>query len=254
MQFPDNWSTSKKRTSEVTKGSNKRVKKTSSEEKAVEPPPPNDDIADISSTNDVYKLIQERILRYQNHCNEGSRGKLEIDTVLSKIPYKAMMEHLFNDDSESCSNPPVVTKAYEELFMREPIGKDERACVMGSNCECMFIDPKLPFVGVEFLLPAEKVEDEVKMCVLCCRKTTKQLFQEMLLSNVYFRGVIQRYGNICNLPNEYAKEALLFCPPNKSIQCMPLPVVDHQRNRYRVKIHNGNKYITQHRVCFEDFH
>ena len=66
-----------------------------------------------------------------------------------------------------------------------------------------------------------------------------------------FRGVIQRYGNVCEQRGEYAREAMLICPPNGHVHCMPLPIVAHQRNRYSVHAQNGVKFLKQHRVFFE---
>lgn len=68
-----------------------------------------------------------------------------------------------------------------------------------------------------------------------------------------YRGIIQRYGNICNHENEYAREVCLICPPNGPVECMPLPSVSHQRNKYSVVQKNGIKYIRQHCVGVQDF-
>ena len=205
------------------------------------------------NSDDVYQMIQNKIVRHKN--DKVSRQPLEIETILSRLPYREMMESLFGGKTEITDNIPIVTRDYEEYYMREANTEmQERPCVMGQNCECNFIDPKIPFVGVEFVLPGEEAkEDEVQMCVLCSRKVTKQLFNDLMTSDTEIRGIIQRYGNICNQPGEYAKQAMIFCPPNKAIQCMPLPMVDHQRNRYTVKIHNGQKIIKQSRVSYEEF-
>ena len=64
-------------------------------------------------------------------------------------------------------------------------------------------------------------------------------------------GVIQRYGNVCNVPGEYARQCMLICPPTAPLQCMPVPIMSHQRNKYDVKIYNGVKYIRQNRVAHE---
>lgn len=176
----------------------------------------------------------------------------ELDSILSRIPYRQILEELFGGETRLQPEVPLVTRAYEESFMRSP-GKDERPCAMGSECECMFIDPQQPFVGTEFLIPSEEETRQPQMCVLCCRKVTQQLFHDMLFGGVSFRGVIQRYGNICEQPGEYARQVMLICPPNGHVHCLPLPIVSHQRNRYSVRASNGTKYLRQHRVSFEDF-
>ena len=54
--------------------------------------------------------------------------------------------------------------------MRQPI-QGERECGRGSKCECMFIDPKCPFVCVEFLTMQELSDrpDDNQLCVICSR-------------------------------------------------------------------------------------
>ena len=68
-----------------------------------------------------------------------------------------------------------------------------------------------------------------------------------------FRFPIQKYGNICNQPNEYAKEAMLICPVNGPVHAMPYPIVAHQRNRYTVVTNHGTRHLRQSRVGVEDF-
>ena len=43
---------------------------------------------------------------------------------------------------------------------------------------------------------------------------------------------------------------MLFCPPSFSVHAMPLPIVRHQRNNYRVSVANGIHYLTQINVDF----
>ena len=51
----------------------------------------------------------------------------------------------------------------------------------------------------------------------------------------------------------YNREACLACPPNGPVECMPLPSVSHQRNKYSVIKKNGIQYIQQHFVGVQDF-
>ena len=178
----------------------------------------------------------------------------DLDTILSRVPYQQMLQDLFGGDSRVPPDVPIITRVYEESFMRECENSRERQCVMGDSCECMFIDPQHPFVCIEFLLPDEDVSPTHRnMCVICYRKVTQQLFHDMLFKGVSFRGTIQRFGNICDQPGEYAREAMLICPPNSSVHNMILPVVAHQRNRYSVTVQHGVRYLRQHRVYYEDF-
>jgi hypothetical protein len=181
--------------------------------------------------------------------------ELRLDHVLSSVPYQAMLESLFGGVSQPACDVPFVTKTYEESFMREP-GAGESSCAMGDLCECRFIDKNAPFVGVQFELPAATRRGEggeARLCVLCYRKTTQKLFYDVFYSGKRVQGIIQHYGNLCNQPGEYARSCMLIPPPTAQWQCMPLPIMSHQRNRYRVSVVAGVKHIQQLRVSFEDF-
>ena len=182
--------------------------------------------------------------------------ELQLDHVLSSVPYRDMLESLFGTVSGPPPNLPIITKAYEESYMREA-GPGERPCAMGPKCECMFIDHNAPFVGVQFDLPNELNSNEAdqtpKLCVLCCRKTTQKLFYDACYSGKRVQGLIQRYGNLCNQPGEYSRECMLICPPSAPWHCLPLPIMSHQRNRYKVQIVAGIKHLQQLRVAHEDF-
>jgi hypothetical protein len=71
---------------------------------------------------------------------------------------------------------PVISRVYEESFMREPTA-GERKCVMGTSCEAMVIDKNKPFIAVEFNFPGKTLEVP-QMCVLCYRKHTQRLFYD----------------------------------------------------------------------------
>jgi hypothetical protein len=180
---------------------------------------------------------------------------LDIHSLISRLPYSQMLNQVFTDDANSSIVVPVVTRAFEESFMREVIHTHERSCVCAENCECNFIDPQMPFVGVEFTLGGNTTPIDVgsQMCILCSRRLTQELFFNMVYNGHRFRGIIQRYGSLCNQPGEYAREAMLICPQNGLIHNMPLPMVAHQRHRYSVFSQNGIRYLRQHKVLFEDF-
>ena len=75
------------------------------------------------------------------------------------MPYREMLASLFDGTGVSPPSVPVVTRAYEEAYMREPIDSTERRCVMEDRCECTMISRGAGgvggFVGVEFILPNE---------------------------------------------------------------------------------------------------
>jgi hypothetical protein len=192
---------------------------------------------------------------------------IHLDSIMTHIPYVDVLQQMFGGNAVADSPcVPVVTRAYEESYMREAISGIESNCVMGSNCECQFVDEHNPFIGVKFTLPVESFSDSNvsasmaeelssnRLCVLCCRKNTQSLFYEALYNHRAYNACIQLYGNICDRPGEYSKEAMLICPLSGPIHNMPLPVVAHQRNRYSVVVHNGIRQLRQHRVGYEDFH
>ena len=73
--------------------------------------------------------------------------ELDCSDVLSHIDYSSVLEGLFGGRGMG-ADVPVVTKVYEESFMREPMA-GEHKCVMGTSCEAMVIDKSKPFIAVE---------------------------------------------------------------------------------------------------------
>ena len=218
---------------------------------------------------------EQRIQEALNNADAstGAPDELTMDTVLEHLSNRLLMERGSsvgpnrqtgdrgatrspigsNRPTPSIPATPVVSKAYEESYLREPF-RDERACASGAMCECNFIDPSIPFVAVEFTPYGIPPDPLPSMCVLCSRKTTQKLFYDVLLRGKHAAGVIQRYGNIVNAPGEYARECALVCPTNGPLQCLPVPMMSHQRNRYETYLHNGVRCIRQLRVSYEDFH
>ena len=144
------------------------------------------------------------ILRNVNTASRApaTPAELNLDAILSRVPYREILENLYGREHYPHPDVPVVTRAYEEAFLREPMPHSgERPCVAGELCECNFIDPCMPFVGVEFTLPSESITkpETPQFCVLCSRKVTQKLFYDVLFTGKEVHGVIQRYGNICSV-------------------------------------------------------
>ena len=202
-------------------------------------------------TDSIVDVIKRRV--NDSRFAPAMPVELQLDHVLSSVPYQAMLESLFGGVSQPAHEVPLVTKTYEESFMREPTA-GELPCALGDLCECRFIDRNAPFTGVQFELPgAGNGSGGANMCVLCYRKTTQKLFYDACYSGKRVQGLIQHYGNLCNQPGEYSRSCMLICPPNSQWQCMPLPIMSHQRNRYRVHVVAGVKHLQQLRVAYEDF-
>ena len=169
--------------------------------------------------------------------------------VVETLPLSELMK---NTETRSSSVIPVVSRVYEERYMRECKNKSERPCVMDKQCECMLIDTANGFVGVQFEIPGVENSDNT-MCILCLRKTTTLLFYKTIYNGVKAKGVIQKHGNICNKENEYHPSVMLCCPVNGTLENMPVPIVAHQRNRYSVVTCAGVKFMKQNGVYMEDF-
>lgn len=148
----------------------------------------------VSSDEGEQQQKQQQTL---TSAEEPPRPSINLDHILSSTPYKDMLRDLFGADSSTRASKslrvpaiPVVTKAYEESFMREPMWEYERTCVMGSNCECNFIGTRQGegFIGVEFILPSEASmeasERARSMCVLCHRRLVQSLFYDIIYAGV----------------------------------------------------------------------
>ena len=145
-----------------------------------------------------------------------------------------------------------VSKSYEDSYLRQCLSESERPCVRGDDCECMFIDASQRFVGVEYLLPWElKTTKSWGMCLPCLRASTQILFYDIMHSGVQVNGLIQRFYNEHSKPGEYQLSAMLICPPSGPIQNLPMPIVRHQRNAYKVFTNKSVFYMQQVKV---DFH
>lgn len=179
---------------------------------------------------------------------------LQIDNQLRDIVNKQSFQQLLevmDNTNLHMSSIPEVSRAYEESYMRS-CRKSEEPCVMGSKCECMFIDIEQAFVGTQFVFPTLNTENN--MCILCLRKITQLLFYKIIQKGIPSSIPIQKHGNICNKPGEYHPQAMLICPPSGPVHCLPIPIVAHQRNRYTVHDVHGMKHLKQIGVGMEDFH
>lgn len=129
--------------------------------------------------------IASCVMRSLNTATDtpATPGELDLDVILTRMPYREILENLFGRDSYEQPDVPVIARAYEEAYMREPFA-GERPCVAGEMCEAMHVDPTTPFICTEFLLPYEAATPpkDPQFCVLCSRKTTQKLFYDILLT------------------------------------------------------------------------
>ena len=194
------------------------------------------------------------IEEHQKGSDDQGIQSLEVESLLARLPYKKLMADLFGSGLGNTLTVPklqYITRAYEESYMREKVHASERLCAKDKMCECMFIDKANPFIAVEFLLPGEVPPATPHMCVVCCRATTQQLYYDIVYDKEEFHGCIQRYGNLHSQEGEYALEAMLVMPVHALPHVMPLPVVAHKRNCYKVHVHSGVRCLRQTRVYFQ---
>lgn len=170
---------------------------------------------------------------------------LDFADILSCVDYKSILQNLFGNNGIR-HDVSVVSKVYEESHLRAPF-KGERPCAMAEACEGNYIDRSKPFVLVEMNLPGSATSPMANLCVLCSRKQTQRLFYDYLYkgSTAQCTGIIQRYGNLIDVPGEYAKEMCLIMPSHGAVHCMPFPNVAYQRNQYDVYMQNMHYYIRQ---------
>ena len=112
------------------------------------------------SVEDVSDL--ENLLKTLEECaDDDNRGVwLTLELALNRCTFEHSLRSMFADEQGQSAVPkhvPVVSRAYEESFMHEHDPATEQSCVMGNQCECMFIDKDNRFVAPQFILPDMQV-------------------------------------------------------------------------------------------------
>lgn len=154
----------------------------------------------------------------------------------------------------------VVTRKYEEQYLREPVGKD-RPCIMGDQCQGMHL-PHVKtnaFVLREFLLPTEEEEfkrsgtlpAEGRLCLMCKRSEIARAFINIRADGMGVKNntILQDYRNIVGEEGEYCMEDCILSSPN-IFQGLLDPVVLHLRNAYRLQVKQGVRYYEQWRMKY----
>ena len=158
------------------------------------------------------------------------------------------------------SNIEVVTREYEEEFLREPLN-NERPCVMGDNCQGhkLYHIESEGFTLREFLLPSETEEFkrtgtlpvDGRLCLMCKRTEIARAFINIRADGqgVKENVVLQDYRNIVGLPGEYCVEDCILSSPT-TYQGLLDPIVLHMKNAYRLETKNGIRYFKQWRMKY----
>jgi hypothetical protein len=204
------------------------------------------DHAEPVSLRELARSISQSILSTASARLDPT--SLNLSTILSGVAYREILENLFGDGDGVSAEIPVVSKAYEEAYLRECIGPNERPCVMGADCEGHNISKTHRFACTELLLPGEG-RAEPQMCVLCCRKHTQKLYYDVLYNPpAMHTGAIQRYGVVVGVPGEYAAGSALIMPATGPVHAMPFPSVAYCRADYTVVVRNATRFVVQAKV------
>lgn len=239
--LPASWNTNKRKLSDNSKCT-RRAKRA------------NGNSNGMTHVQTVHKAVKNSLALAQEQ-QQAQPQQLNVDPLLESISFVRLLSTI--PAASESGDVVLVTRQYEEQFMRECKSTKERPCVMNMQCECMVLDPTQPFVGVQFVLPntmqAINSDSRDGMCLLCLRKTTQILFYQTIDRGHRLNVVIQKHGNICDEPGEYHHNAMLICPPHGPVHCMPLPIVAHQRSNYEVVKKEGVLWVLQKNVGYEDF-
>ena len=210
--------------------------------------------ASMASPNDLISILKD----YQEKAPDTSADSsstsvwMALNVVLDHTTFgNSLLQHDFSKKQNN-NIVPLVPRKYEESYMRECMLPEDRPCTLGQYCECNFIDKEHSFVGVAFVMPDLRSNDN-SICILCLRKLTQMLFYRLVNGGYQTSNLIQIYGNICDVPGEYHSSAMLVMPKHSAVHSMPLPVVAHQRSKYRVVLRDGKRHLEQVNVSFEDF-
>lgn len=158
------------------------------------------------------------------------------------------------------SSIQVMTRAYEEEYLREPVGK-ERPCIMGDQCQGMQLPhvTENAFVLRELLLPTEeeeykrtgKLPQEGRLCLMCKRSEIARAFINIRADGMGVKNnvILQDYRNMVDVEGEYCLDDCILTSPT-IYQGILDPVVLHVKTAYRLRVQNGVRYYEQWRMKY----
>lgn len=159
-----------------------------------------------------------------------------------------------------CTSIQVVSRAYEEKYLREPIGK-ERACIMSDQCQGMHLPyvTENAFIVREFLLPTEEEEylrtgqlpSGGRLCLMCKRSEIARAFINIRADGKGVKNnvILQDYRNIVETEGEYCLEDCILSS-HQIFQGLLDPIVLHLRNAYRLSVQDGVRHYEQWRMKY----
>jgi hypothetical protein len=183
-----------------------------------------------------------------------------IRALIQKKPSPTFDIHLFNDRERLRNTLQVVTRKYEESFLREKY-PHERACAMGNKCEGLNIvmANDKGFILVEFLLPSEKEEydktgkfpSENRLCLMCNRAHIARAYINIRADGMGAKedAVLPDYRNLVEVPGEYCLKDCIVSSRDVYEGILD-PIVLHVRTGYRVVERNGHRFYEQWRMSY----
>ena len=202
--------------------------------------------------------------RRRDECNQPSVARLQelmdlsydrtiIDNLISQH-VKSVAEEDSTPEEAAAPAAPATKKlelhccprAYEESFLREPIGT-ERRCARGQNCEGLQLNADDCFILREFVYPNTDAQDSRALCLLCRRLEISYAFFKYETGHSLAPSVhASEHYNLVGLPGEYDIRDCIVS--SSSCSGLPLPVVLHSRTAYTVYNKDGVKHLAQSRM------
>ncbi len=158
-------------------------------------------------------------------------------------------QYTVQHNANSTTTPELVCcpRAYEEAFLREPIGA-ERPCASNAQCQGLKIMGSSGFVLREFTMPGSPMpaaNDKRSLCLMCRRYEIARLYflyesrREPLCANI----AAAPYYNLVGVPGEYNISDTIVSEGKYT--GLALPVVCHSRSAYTQTTVNGVKAYIQ---------
>lgn len=185
-----------------------------------------------------------------------------IRAILQLAPQDTLSPEDTRHKETARSTIEVVTREYEERYLREPIN-NERPCIMCENCQGMQLPhvQNQKFVLREFLLPSEEDESkrtrqwpkEGRLCILCKRAEIARAFINIRADGMGVKNnmILQDYRNLVNIPGEYRLEDCILSS-STIFQGLLDPVVLHIKSGYRIKTIQGVRHLEQWRMKYPE--
>ena len=175
--------------------------------------------APVPSKNNKEQLVAETQFFNKKNSDFWQRDDLShlrpydfpyIRSLLQTAPQDTLSPEDTRHKEQARSSIEVVTRSYEEKYLREPIG-NERSCVMNENCQGMMLNhiTDNKFILREFLLPSEEEEakrtgqwpKERRLCILCKRAEIARAFINIRADGMGVKEniILQDYRNLVNM-------------------------------------------------------